>query len=642
MSKILNLSSIFRESSIDLVAIQRDSIYLNEAVESCRCVFSEYNANRADLFKTLSEASSVDEENNSFGEFFGKYKSVINKYILKLNTLVGQFSINMENLVDANKKLIDNATDIKTIPNTPVKLKVYTNLLSDEIPNINPKKAFKKEIAMLGKLLQDLDPKYGDKERAVIIATIYNSLMNEINDGWLYKVIQKIVDNDSVSPDNFAHMMYSTFCVTSEDFTITSDFVQQAKLTLSCSDKYIYHIRDCATKFVDGINDIADDVHAMLFRNKDCKVDIKTDDDGVADATYRVGQYGINQMNKFMVAKISQINELCNLYITALSIKMDCIYSYFKQLVSVLDMCTGCAVEEECEYESTMDQLQNDMYLYEADMFVIERQVNDIMLRRDYLTEADDSQATTRSLNATLDRLTDVFAKFRDSITQTFNAQIKFVSDHKKEIFDAEIPDDWTIQLYDTDSLKTFKIADYDEKHNKLLSNDQKYISEVYSKYVTPEKEGSTINSRFVDKVYSGKEEKYGDAERKDGYDFCVYEYKKACKQLDAEQERIATISKSIIGKAKTVSKEAAFMEEYFTEDSMGSSSEPKKSSTTKKDTEPETKSEDIKQLDKANIARQYADINSRVVVAVANIYIKNFKKHFAFLKKLTELDSDK
>ena len=92
------------------------------------------------------------------------------------------------------------------------------------------------------------------------------------------------------------------------------------------------------------------------------------------------------------------------------------------------------------------------------------------------------------------------------------------------------------------------------------------------------------------------------------------------CKYLDGEKDKLKKIVKT---ESEQATKEAAFMEEYFTEDFNGEKSESKKYS-------------------KDKLLKRYATINSDVLVVVTEIFVKNFKKNYAFLKKLASLGSKK
>ena len=113
----------------------------------------------------------------------------------------------------------------------------------------------------------------------------------------------------------------------------------------------------------DGLDRISDELKAMFFRNQDHKMIIKTDVEGVADKTYKLSDYSFNQFNIFLATKASQITELCNIYMTAFSIKADCIMGYMKQCKEIIELAmkpSSCSSAEEDD-EVDLDAAENDI-----------------------------------------------------------------------------------------------------------------------------------------------------------------------------------------------------------------------------------------------------------------------------------------
>ena len=183
-----------------------------------------------------------------------------------------------------------------------------------------------------------------------------------------------------------------------------------------------------------------------------------------------------------------------------------------------------------------------------------------------------------------------------------------------------EVPANWTIQKYDINLLSSLKVATYDPKDAELLKDTGKYLDAKYGKYVGEGKstgDNNVITDKITAKVYDETEQKYGDAERNDGYDFIVSGYKKGIE--DFEDQLKSLEKKPTKPKAEKKATKESTMQMYFSEDATG---------------------------DKPEVAdASYDDyflINSRVLTVCMNIYIKNFKKQYAFLKKLYDINSKK
>lgn len=719
-SKLFNFSTLLTENTFNLVKSVKEKNYLSEALELVSSMDKGVQESTNNLYSSILEAESKKEENACFGKFYAEYKSELLKYKNKMQELASQFCINLETFVDANKDILDKCCCCPD--GTTFQGAVFNNLLSDDVPNIDPYKAFKKEWAFLGRLFQDLDPTAPDEEKTKIIATVYNSLSKEIGEGWLDKCVEKISGNDDCKRDTFAKVIYDSFVSGgTAEITLDTPTIEQSKLSLKNYTNYVDCISKSADEFCCGIDRIACEIGSMMFRNADKKFVVKTDEEGVADATYRMSDYSMNQINLFLTTKLSQIRELVNLYTVALSIKMDCIYKYFKQCVAMIN--TACCadtidnsqpdvsdtipeeddidnmelptdktdeepdednsyddfdndetedntidddvdgmeddtpvsdedsgeepVEDETEddqeedpleqpqEESYISDMEKELYLFEANAYLIKRYGDYSRLNNNYIhetgetppakkePESDQTSSTPTTTKSSVgQKIKDLISKINDSYTNTFASQIKFISDNKKTIMNCEVPDNWTIQKYDINLLSSLKVPAYDPKDAELLKDTSKYLDAKYGKFVG---EGSSKNSnnvitdRITAKVYDETEQKYGDAERNDGYDFIITGYKKG---IEAFEDQLRSLDKSNTSKEKTEKKatKESTMQMYFSEDATGD----------KEETNNDASYDD------------YFLINSRVLTVCMNIYIKNFKKQYAFLKKLYDINSKK
>ena len=342
MSDLFNLTRIFSENSYpQLVQSVENRTYLSNGIDLLRETNENILEATRDLYVALAEAENKSTENSKFADFFKTYKNVVDKYILKARELQSQFEINVETFADANSDILDinDGSDIMAAP-TYVGVE-YDNLLDPDVPDIEPRKAFKKEFAFIGKLLQDLGPIASEEAKAQVVATVCNNLSSEISDGWLDKVIEHITDDEGCNKEGFARAMYRKFVKDPKKTMIVDiGLVKQCKLSILNNVSYITSVDKSVTNFCDGLSRVADEIGSMFFRNKDHKFPLETDEDGVENKTYRLNDYSFNQMNMFISTKITQITELCNLYIIALSIKMDCIIKYLQQCKDIINTAT--------------------------------------------------------------------------------------------------------------------------------------------------------------------------------------------------------------------------------------------------------------------------------------------------------------
>lgn len=750
-SKLFNFSTLLTENTFDLVKKVKEKNCLSEALQIISSLDEQVQSNTNNLYSSLLEAESKKAENACFGRFYAEYKSELLKYKNKMNELAAQFCINLENYVDANKDVLDKCCCCPE--GTTFQGAVFTNLLSDDIPNIDPYKAFKKEWAFLGRLFQDLDPTAPDEEKSKIIATVYNSLSKEISEGWLDKCVQKITDCDDCCRDSFARVIYNKFAPSGcTEITLDTPTIEQAKLSLKNYTNYTDCISKSADDFCDGIDKIACEIGSMMFRNADKKFVVNTDEEGVANTTYRMSDYSMNQINLFLTTKLSQIRELVNLYTVALSVKMDCIYKYFNQCVAMINAScdegetsdesqpeedgddveiSGEEIEtsedepaeddseedndlgdmelptdktqddsseesepEEGEDNSTVDndvdgmedntpvsgedsseepvdddsmetpeddeeenvedqpqeesyisEIEKELYLFEAEIFLDKRYNEYVKLNKSFIQETDQqqSQPTAAPNEASGDgkvsiiqKAKTLIGKVRDSYNKTYATQIKFISDNKNVIMSGNVPDNWTIQKYNTDLLKGLKVVPFNTADAELLKDSNKYLDTKYSRIVGPAKDKASINDRVMAKVYDEREQKYGDLERNAGYQFIVADYKKFCDHYTAELEKLSNFynkrfeelndaNKQNKEQQKQKATKESTMEMYFKEDSIG---------------EAQGTVTNMSPAEESDILLQYLLISNKILTVAMNIHIKNFKKQYAFLNKLYKINS--
>lgn len=310
-----------------------------------------------DMILAVAEADSTRAENEAMSQYFRDYSKEVTKLIQKIDQQRSKFAINIEVFMDANKG-IDNELANMTEKEISYKKTIYKNLTNPDFPKISPKKIFKREYRILGKLLQDLNSSsVSDEARVTAIASVYDALINSMDEDWLEKCIEMITGEDDCGTDEFAETMYKKFCIGAKVITINSAEVNQAKFTIANAATVSRQIQDSFNTLSEELTSIASDIEDMWFRNKDNVLDIETDADGVLDAKYQLTDYSMNRVNRIIKAKIDQLNEVANLYLIALSIKMDCLVRSLKQAREIINIAiTG--VEE--IYDQDNEHVIND------------------------------------------------------------------------------------------------------------------------------------------------------------------------------------------------------------------------------------------------------------------------------------------
>ena len=685
MSNLFNFTRILAENcSPEIVNTYSKQTFLSSGLNTLKESNSDIMDITRCLYYSILEAESKQDENEKFAEFFKEYKNAINKYILKAQELASQFTINIENFADANKDILDSQDNANIMDTQTYKGVQYDNLLNDEVPEMEPYKIFKKEFAFIGKLFQDLGPIGTEEEKAQIIATVCNNLSSEISDGWLDKCIEKLTGCEKCTKDSFAKTIYSRFVKNpSCDMEVDIGCVKQAKLDIMNYINYINVINKSVTEFCDGLEKVADEVGSMFFRNQDNKLPIKTDEDGVEDKTYRMNSYSFNQMNIFISTKISQINEICNLYLIAISIKMDCIVKYLQQCKDIINTAASGVdntpnteidpgdndddnnnvvdsddiddpelqdyyINNEPDSDSEEDktviekdeseqEIEQEFYLFEAELFQKTRSIEDMIMKQSLLESITEDVAgghtaanineKKKSVQAIIQniaqQITNMVQKFVSSFTKNYEYQINFIQKNKEKIMSAKIPDTWTIQKIDIKVLDQFNLVPFLEGDAELLKDKSKYLSQKYGSILAPSDGNESAKDRLMKKIYQENESKYTNTDRNEGFTFVTAGYKKAIANLEKARnslDKTVTSTKNIVAKENSLEDT---MLTYFSEDTSDV-----------KDVE--------KEDSKSDSVKQYFSISSEVIVAVMNAYNMAMKKHIVFLQKLAQIKGAK
>lgn len=593
MNSIFNLADILKSDMIPNVLVKSNinETYLSSAISILEDMNTEINKNTFRYFNEIAEAPTKQAENQIFGEFFSKYKDTIKKYQMKMNELYSRFSINVDTLIDANSELLDDEDSIEICGNPTYCMKEFDKLDDPEFPKIKPYKVFKREFKFFGKLLQDLGPTASDEARVKIIASVYNNMVSEINKDWMQKCMEKISDNDDCKKDSFAKCIFDSIIKPCEgEKPITIDMVRQAKLSLLNNSEIKSAIGIAVDKFNEDLDKVAEEFGALLFRNKDLVLDIKTDVEGIEDRKYRLTDYSFNQVNIFMNAKLSQITEICNLYLVAISVKMDCALSYFKQCIDIIEIAksSNCnsrnnqAIQDDTEDIDTQDnsyddydmdledpdfdgefgdnslsysiqtepeqppvedseekEVTDEMYLFEATIFEYNRAIDNIILKESLLNEAggNASKIASSLINNILTRIEELVNKFNDVVINHNQKRIDYIKNNQASIKQATPPNGEKIQTIKPSELLNIKRQTITYPAEKdLYANDTTYFN---AKFPTFKSENNkSIKDSIISKVI-GPEKPFDSTDINNGITYIIGTFKQLA---DSTKSDLATL----------------------------------------------------------------------------------------------------
>lgn len=337
-NSFLNLGAIIEseqafQSMKNVFAKPVNDTFLSTAIQEMASLNEEVKQLDLKAFKLIKEAETKTEENAQFCAYYTEFKAVIQKFIDKVKELASRCCIKIDNIVDANIDIIED--DNYDIDFTPFDMDIceFKDLLNNELPKFNVKKHYMKEFNNIGQLMQDLGNVASDDVKLKIIASTYNSLKKYMDDDFLEKCAEKMFKDDDCydKKKSMAEQILNMFKGESSIKTISKTDVQEARSILMNISAYDDAINNMADKLACDFSCIANEVGDMIFRNKSCTLRINTDKDGIRNKDYELSTYSMNQFNIFMKQKTLQISQICNMYMIAFSIKLDCIAEYIIQ-----------------------------------------------------------------------------------------------------------------------------------------------------------------------------------------------------------------------------------------------------------------------------------------------------------------------
>ena len=340
MGNIFDINTLLKENVLSdelLAKPYSKETFMFSAIESLKKFNENSTIFTKDLYKGISEASSLEEENAVFGDFYNKYGHILNNYINEVNTMIGRFAISIDNLADANMKLA-NDQDVLSCCNKQMtcSIKKYKNLLAGKYPRFNALEIYNKEFDYIGQLMEDLGPIATDIAKLEVLATVQNSFCNKMKNKWIKKCIEDITGEDDCEDLTcYAQILNKLFVDEEKDIEINTGTIYAMKEEITGYEKYKDVAVNIGNKLVNDFTYMADNIGSLFYRNKDKVLKIRSN--GAASRDYPLNTYGMNQLDIFMKSKVNQVSQMCSLYVIALSALMDAIISHITQCGDILE-----------------------------------------------------------------------------------------------------------------------------------------------------------------------------------------------------------------------------------------------------------------------------------------------------------------
>lgn len=366
MSNIFELSNIFKESNIQNIPTSVEEHYMESAISNLVDFNNSIHESTKILLSTLNEADSKEKENTIFSEYFEDIISKINDIIKNINESTSRFIINIDNIVDANRGILDNSAILTDCNDFSFTKYTYKNINDSKFPKMDPVSNYKNEFDIIGQMLQDLGPTATNQAKLKVIATVYNNLSNKIKNDWVDGCIRDILGREVPYGSDFATELFLNFRDKDPvDIVVDKGMLYKIKISMEDYRTLVQSVSETSDKLITDLQYIVNDFCMMINGNKNGKIVINTKTDGIRDTSYKIDDYTSNQLNIFLKTKIDQIIRMCNLYYIALSIKLDSTVDYFNQCKEIISMAamntdTQTSDSTNASDETNTDEIEND------------------------------------------------------------------------------------------------------------------------------------------------------------------------------------------------------------------------------------------------------------------------------------------
>ena len=336
--------------------------YLFSTLGLLREMNTNINKHTEKLYINISEASSKEDENKIFADYFYQFKSIFQDYANKLKEMKARMIISVENKVENWEELYKEDSYIS---NFDKELSYsgweFSGMEDDHYPRLNLYKLYQKEFDYLGQLMQDNSIDASPSAKMKIIATVSNNFVNCSGDkNWIKELIHDMVDIDEKEVNgSYSECIYNALR-DKHDFTINKSTLYTCKERLMDYNDVVEAASKMCDDLLHELEKVAENIASYLFRNQDKKLKIKTDTDGVIDRDYRLDTYSMNQLDLFLKNKINQIRKVLNVYSIAMSIKFDTVVDYVSQNIAILNMAKEYEINN-ADVNSDADEEDNEV-----------------------------------------------------------------------------------------------------------------------------------------------------------------------------------------------------------------------------------------------------------------------------------------
>ena len=322
LSSIVETSDTFNESYISSVFT-----YLTE-------MYDEYREADKEFYRSLYEANSIVAINESFADFFGKIKDVLNKFLKYIKSLFDRFNTTLHRMIGSDKYLLKNEETLNKF-NTDCEFEYdgYTFTISELIPELDTHVNFEG--------LLDIDWKSigkNDKDNKKLIKGKLDELKNALENDYYDDVRAGVLGlKDPIRESDYTDELFKIFRDgdnNSHIFKVTSSVVRTSYTGLKDYKNIESNVKNKKREIEDKYKKIQNRVDKMInvtLKDKRYQVSV----DGYND-DLDLDNETMQQLNLYVKLVTEQVIKMTTIHSLAFSYKLDALKDKMMQDKKIL------------------------------------------------------------------------------------------------------------------------------------------------------------------------------------------------------------------------------------------------------------------------------------------------------------------
>ena len=322
LSSIVETSDTFNESYISSVFT-----YLTE-------MYNEYREADKEFYRSLYEANSMVAINESFADFFGKIKDVLNKFLKYIKSLFDRFNTTLHRMIGSDKYLLKNEETLNKF-NTDCEFEYdgYTFTISELIPELDTHVNFEG--------LLDIDWKSigkNDKDNKKLIKEKLDKLKNALENDYYDDVRAGVLGlKDPIRESDYTDELFKLYRdgdTNSHIFTVTSSVVRSSYTGLKDYKNIESNVKNKKKEIEDKYKKIQDRVDkAAKFTLKDGRYQVSISGHG---DDLDLDNESMQQLNLYIKLVTEQVIKMTTIHSLAFSYKLDALKDKMMQDKKIL------------------------------------------------------------------------------------------------------------------------------------------------------------------------------------------------------------------------------------------------------------------------------------------------------------------